>query len=390
MKLRIIPLLAVLLAAAPAVSQTADDLELLLAQAMDRQQSGDLLGAIQAYRVILQSAPERADVRSNLGAAYIKLGRFDEGMHEYREALRIDPDNPTYRFNLGLALYKSGRPDIAIPEFRAVVGSDASNQAALLLLADCLIQMGQDAEVVALLSPHETVFAADLAYAYLLGTALVRSGERDRGQMYIDRIFKAGETAEGHLLMGLAHMSAHDYKGAVTEFARAVELNPQVPRGHSLYGRALLSSGDQEGANRQFLRALEANPNDFDATLQLGGLRQRDQRYDEALSYLNRAAAIRTDDPTVRHALAGVYLGKDDAARAAALLEGVVKDVPEHIDAHVLLATAYYRLKRKDDGDRQRELVAKLTAERQSRQPGAQPPATQSAPRPPDSLEHQP
>ena len=34
------------------------------------------------------------------------------------------------------------------------------------------------------------------------------------------------------------------------------------------------------------------------------------------------------------------------------------------------LATAYYRLKRKEDGDRQREIVAKLNAEAQARQPG--------------------
>ena len=45
------------------------------------------------------------------------------------------------------------------------------------------------------------------------------------------------------------------------------------------------------------------------------------------------------------------------------------------------LATAYYRLKRKADGDRQREIVAKLNAEAQARQPGQRPPG-QSAPPP--------
>jgi hypothetical protein len=37
----------------------------------------------------------------------------------------------------------------------------------------------------------------------------------------------------------------------------------------------------------------------------------------------------------------------------------------------VLLATTYYRLKRKEDGDRERALIDKLTAENQAKQPGA-------------------
>ena len=66
----------------------------------------------------------------------------------------------------------------------------------------------------------------DLAYAYLLGMALVRTGEQERGQVFVDRIFKAGESAEGHLLMGVAYMTAFDYKNAVTAFEKAVALNP--------------------------------------------------------------------------------------------------------------------------------------------------------------------
>ena len=37
----------------------------------------------------------------------------------------------------------------------------------------------------------------------------------------------------------------------------------------------------------------------------------------------------------------------------------------------VLLATAYYRLKLKDQGDRERAIVARLNAENQAKQPGA-------------------
>lgn len=358
--------------ASPARAQDSEELERLLAQAVDMHQAGDLLGAINAYRVVLQSVPDRADVRSNLGAAYVKLGRFDEGIKEYREAIRLDPDNATYVLNLGLALYKASNLEEAVPAFERVIALDPANFNATLLLADCYLNLGQHEKVIALLRPLDAAFTDNLAYAYILGHALLLSGDQEGGQVLIDRIFKAGESAEGHLLMGLAYMNAKDYRAAVTELEKAVELKPDLPQARSLYARALLDSGDQEAAGREFQRALQLNPNDFQANLQLGGLRQRQKRFDEALTYLQRAGALRPDDLAVPHALASVYLGMGEPERALGLLEKVVKEAPEFVDAHVLLATTYYRLKRKEDGDRERAIVLKLNAERQARQPGAQ------------------
>jgi tetratricopeptide (TPR) repeat protein len=377
-------------AQAPSEAPVQTDVDQLLAQALDKQQAGDLIGAVDDYRIVLQSLPDRADVHSNLGAAYVALGQFEDGMREYREALRLDPQKPIYHFNLGLALYKAGQVEEALAELLRVRELDPTNKNALLLAADCQLQLERDADVIASLSPHQAEFPTDLAFAYILGMAMVRSGQTEEGQVLIDRIFKAGESAEGHLLMGLAFLNKRDYKSALPELAKAVELNPRLPTAHTLYGRALLGNADQEAANRQFALALEINPNDFEANLHLGSVRQREQRLDEALTYLNRAAAIRPDDLAVRQALAGVHLGRGETERAKDLLESIVKDRPEFIDAHVLLATAYYRLKRKEDGDRERAEVVRLTAENQAKQPGAkaseEPPSSTATPSPPPDV----
>ena len=102
------------------------------------------------------------------------------------------------------------------------------------MLADCYLQTGQDQELLALLKPREQLFGDDLAFAYLLGTALLQTGDDAGGQKYIDRIFGAGESAEAHLLMGIAHLGRQDYPAAKTELERAVELNPRLPTAHSL------------------------------------------------------------------------------------------------------------------------------------------------------------
>jgi hypothetical protein len=60
------------------------------------------------------------------------------------------------------------------------------------------------------------------------------------------------------------------------------------------------------------------------------------------------------------------------AGEARVLLEDVVKEYPDFVEARVLLASVYYRLNRKADGDRERAIVEKLNREQQSKQPGAQ------------------
>ncbi len=52
-------------------------------------------------------------------------------------------------------------------------------------------------------------------------------------------------------------------------------------------------------------------------------------------------------------------------------LEAIVKESPRFLEAHVSLATVYYRVKRKAEADRERALVQQLNAEIQAKQPGA-------------------
>jgi Tfp pilus assembly protein PilF len=67
--------------------------------------------------------------------------------------------------------------------------------------------------------------------------------------------------------------------------------------------------------------------------------------------------------------------------QAAALLEQIVTEAPDAIDAHVQLATAYNRLKRKDDADRERAIVDRLNREIQEKQSAVQSGSAEVPPR---------
>lgn len=352
--------------------QAAPAADRVLARALQAHQSGDHETAVREYEAFLALRPERADVRSNLGAALARLGRYQDAIKQYQRALKLDDRNAAIRFNLAVAYYKADQITNAAEELARVVTLQADNKNATLLLADCYLQMGEHKKVIALLTPPAQAHGEDLTLAYLLGTALLLDNQVNQGQTYIDKILRRGDSAEARMLMGTAHLMTIDYPGAQKEFAAAVKLNPRLPTVHAYYGRALMMTGDTDGAKIEFARELENNPNDFEANLQLGVLLKKDQELDGALAYLRRALQVRPQEPNTRFYIASIQVAQGQLAAALPELEKLVRDAPDFVEAHVMLATVYYRLKRKADGDRHQSIVNKLNAERQAKQPGAQ------------------
>ena len=311
---------------------------------------------------------------ANLGVVYAGLGRYDDAIATYRRALDISSLSPPIRMNLGLAYYKAARCGEALAEFARVLQSEPGAYNAQVLSADCHMQLGQFDKAIAILTPLAPAHVDDAAFNYLLGMSLLQNKQPNEGAVYLDRILKQGDSAEARLLMGVALRAGSDYTAARDEFERAVALNPQLPMAHSLYAQALLSTGDREKARVAFTKELALNPNDFESNLYLGVIFKEEQNYTEAARYFDKALTVRPTDPGAQYQRATLLVATGDNLAALATLERLVKDNPGFTEAHVSLATVYYRLKRKADGDRHKAIAEQLTADAQAKQPGAQVP----------------
>ncbi len=358
------------------VSTATLDVESAFAEATRLHQAGDLDGAIRGYQAILARYPNRGDVRSNLGAACARLGRYEEAIEQYRQALKLNAGNQTIRYNLALAYYKAAWFTEAANELTSLVASmpadAAERQSTIFILADCRVRLGEYRKAIDLLSPLEPVYGNDRAFAYLLGSALISDDQVARGQVLIDRVFRGDDSAESHMLIGSILLLADDKHGAIKEFERALQLNPKLPGLQSCYGRAHMRLGDGEEAMKAFKKELADNPNDFDANLYLGIILKRDKMLDECYEYLSRASRLRPRDAYSRYHLGALFAAQGKPAEAMQLLEAVEKEYPNFIEAHVLLASVYYRLNRKADADREQQIVKKLNAEQQAKQPGVE------------------
>jgi len=359
---------------------SAESLESVLRQAVAAQQSGDTATAIRLYKEVLEQKPDLGQVRSNLGAALVAEGRFPEAIEQYEVALKGLPGNPSITLNLALAYYKLGRYQEASDWLARIQPAQPGNLQVADLLASCWIQLGKSAKVIELLTPLERTHRDDHAMAFLLGTALLDEDKPDLAEVVLNRVLGDGGTAEAQLLLGASKMRVHDFRAADVFLEQAVKLNPKLPFVHAYYGRALMATGDTPAATREFRAELQQNPYDFFSNLNLALLLKQEDKLDEALPRVDAALRVRPDDPGALYQLASIHILLGQNEQALAELERLTKQSPNFTEAQVSLATVYYRLKRKEDGDRVRAIVRKLQEEDQKRQPGNNEPGTAAAP----------
>jgi tetratricopeptide (TPR) repeat protein len=330
------------------------------------QNSGEFEAAAAEYGRFLQAHPDNVEARSNLGVVLMHLGRYEDAIAAYRAALSIAPSTVAVRLNLGLAFYKSDKLAEAVAEFTQVLAAQPENLQARYLAADCQLRLDHSADVIQLLAPLEKSATDDPMLSYLLGMAYLSTKQTEKGQLLIDRILRRGDSAEAQVMMGVAKRGAGDLKGAAEDLKRAVEINPDLPGVRVMYAQALLEAGNPDLARGEFEAELRRNPLDFDANLYMGLLLKTDQDYDAALRHFNRALGVRPGYLRTRNQIASVALARRETATAIEMLEAIVKEAPSYIEAHVALATAYYRLQRKAEGDSERAIVERLNQEKEA------------------------
>jgi Flp pilus assembly protein TadD len=96
---------------------------------------------------------------------------------------------------------------------------------------------------------------------------------------------QTNKSASAWFKSGRQKASLRDYRGAVEDYTKAVELKPDDPRFYDQRGVAKHHLKDYEGAIDDFSRAIELNPNDAKAYNERG------------ITYLtfNRKSRIRTE-----------------------------------------------------------------------------------------------
>jgi len=156
----------------------------------------------------------------------------------------------------------------------------------------------------------------------------------------------------------LVHRTEEAYRG----YQELVGRYPQEPNVHYAFGVFLLKDHSEE-ALREFRREIELFPNHVAARLQIALEYIKRGQFDPALPFAEEAVKLAPRDFAARRTLGRILLVKGDTVRAVQELEAAVKLAPGNPETHYALATAYERVGRKEDAQRERAEFARLGKE---------------------------
>lgn len=145
-------------------------------------------------------------------------------------------------------------------------------------------------------------------------------------------------------------------------------VSPRAPQAAAVYAdaRRALERGDQQAAEKLLLDALALDPKMHGAREDLGNLRVRQGRFDEAEA--NARAGFELDPAYAgyRRLAARIELARGRPAAAVVVLEQNPPAVERDAEYHALLASAYQRIGRHEEASQRYQALARLQPDQAS------------------------
>ena len=173
------------------------------------------------------------------------------------------------------------------------------------------------------------------------------------------------------LSLGVAYYGARNFQGAVDQFLKTMDLEPDLPQPYVFLGKILEHTGDRLAeVTRRFAAFQARNPDNplgyvLHAKAVVGQLPPGGfpPEAAAAVEMLQKAIALREDNAEAHYLLGVLLERKEDYAAAAPHLERSIALNPKDPAPHYRLARVYLRLGRKEDSAEQRRIHEKLSEE---------------------------
>ncbi|HLJ44869.1 MAG TPA: tetratricopeptide repeat protein [Bryobacteraceae bacterium] len=144
---------------------------------------------------------------------------------------------------------------------------------------------------------------------------------------------------------------------AVAEYRVLLKRTPDRPGIHYRIGGLILSQpgspNSSEEARKEFEAELKINPQNAGAEYYLGELSRQENKLPAAIEHFTRATQFYPGFADAFYGLGRSLLDSGKPADAVAPLEAAAKLAPQNPTTHFALATAYQRLGRKEDANRE-------------------------------------
>jgi tetratricopeptide (TPR) repeat protein len=338
-------LLFVFSAILASTTRPADDPATLLKRNFESAKSalaaGDLLQAERHYNQTIALGLRQV---ANLS---VSESRFDEATRELDQALKFAPADPDIAVDAAIAWFRAGDVKKARQLAQTAVAENPRHARAQSVLGRIELYRGDFPAAIHDLQAS-IALDEDFEISYFLGLAYLKAKRFTDAQQWFQHLQETmGDSAALHVLIGRAYSISHFPEPAVTEFRKAIQLDPKYPRAHALLGYSILEFRGEEAypqARVEFERELKLHPDDYNALLVLGISAVALRDFPAAEAALLHAKRLRPDDFFAYLYLGEIYSETKRLPQAVEALEKYIRLVPDPEEVPRDVSRAYYLL----------------------------------------------
>jgi Tfp pilus assembly protein PilF len=331
--------------------------------------TGDYKGAIAPLLQLKNEPKLGISPRVALIECYLKTGQESAAAREADEIINAKIATPAEQSKVAAVLLQNGAPEPAKKLLANSLAMDSNQANANGALGTIYMQQKKFEDAADCFQRAMQLDPASSEYAFGFVRVLLALKRPTQLAEFLKSVeAKFGNLPNYQYALGLAYYGEHHYTEAASTLEKLLLSNPpREDKVEYVLGDSYFAMGELDKAEAAYRKALEENPKNPDYYLSYATLLRREgpDKLDDAIVRLKSAQRINPNDWRIQLQLGLCYQSKDQFTEAAALIEQAVRAEPDVTAAHAALATIYFRLGRKADGQREKKTAADLEKKQQ-------------------------
>jgi len=274
------------------------------------------LGSVLILAAFLQSPDEQL----NRGISLIKEKRFTEAVSLFNQVKQDSPQDPRPYFYAGMALTESGRLTPAALELSEAARLEPQNTEYRILQASVFARLKQSSHASEALEPFRNTGVTEkleASWLWLLIDTYYRLERLEDTLRILDLMEKRfPDDPRLDLNRGQVYSLQRKFDLALDAFRKSAAKHPENALVHFELGNLLYRRADLQAAKSSLLEAVRLEKSNPQNLQKLGAVLLALRNIDEAILYLERAAAIEPNSLEINYSLGQAWRQKGERQKA--------------------------------------------------------------------------
>lgn len=292
----------------------------------------------------------------------VTQGKLDEAQRELDTLAAQRPEPAGVERLRGIVDYQQNHMAEAEADFTRAARQDPSDLQSMQMRGIVLFRMNLPAQAIPILEKaHSSAPIANADPNYVLALCYIATGRYDDARHAFAMQFGFAPDSAGAWLVSARMLFRQELTAPAAAAAKkALALDPRIPLAHRLLGEIALAKGDVPGAIAELQQEQKVDPADGETYNRLGDTYLRSGQLDRAQQALDRAVLLEPDASGPFILLGKTLLEQHDPVMAAMYLKHAEAMDPSNPMTHMLLGRAFAVSGRKDDAQREFQIVEKM------------------------------